>query len=44
MDLVLKQVVGPSVENCMVDLGVCATQFKVYVTSLGTYVLVIGMN
>ena len=44
MDSGVKQAVGPSVDNCMVDLGGCVTQFKVYVTSLGTYVLVIGMN
>ena len=40
----IKQVVGHSVDNCMVDLGVCVTQVKVYVTSLGTYDLIIGMN
>jgi hypothetical protein len=30
-----KQVVGPSVDNCIVDLGVCTTGLKVYVTALG---------
>ena len=32
------------VENCKVDLGVCLTKLKVYVTALGTYDLVIGMD
>ena len=44
MDSGVKQAVGPSVDNCRVDLGVCVTQVKVYVTSLGTYDLIIGMN
>jgi hypothetical protein len=39
-----KQVVGPSVDNCIVDLGVCTTRLKVYVTSLGMYDLIIGMD
>jgi hypothetical protein len=39
-----KQVVGPSVDNCLVDLGVCTTRLKVYVTALGTYDLIIGMD
>jgi hypothetical protein len=39
-----KQAVGPSVDNCMVDLGVCTTRLKVYVTALGTYDLIIGMD
>ena len=29
-----KQAIGPSVDNCIVDLGVCTTRLKVYVTSL----------
>jgi hypothetical protein len=37
-------VVGPSVDNCLVDLGVCTTRLKVYVTALGTYDLIIGMD
>ena len=40
----VKQAVGPSVDKCVVDLGVCVTQVKVYVTTLGTYDLIIGMN
>jgi hypothetical protein len=39
-----KQVVGPSVDNCIVDLGVCTTRLKVYVTALGAYDLIIGMD
>jgi hypothetical protein len=39
-----KQVVGPSVDNCIVDLGVCTTRLKVYVTALGAYDLIIGMH
>ena len=39
-----KQAVGPSVDNCIVDLGVCTTRLKVYVTALGTYDLIIGMD
>ena len=32
-----KQEVGPSINNFLVDLEVCITRLKVYVTSLGTY-------
>jgi hypothetical protein len=39
-----KQTVGPSVDNYLVDLGVCTTRLKVYVTALGTYDLIIGMD
>jgi hypothetical protein len=39
-----KQVVGPSVDNCIVDLGVCTTRLKVYITALGAYDLIIGMD
>jgi hypothetical protein len=39
-----KQVVGPSVDNCIVDLGVCNTRLKVYATSLGAYDLIIAMD
>jgi hypothetical protein len=39
-----KQAVGPSVDNCLVDLGVCTTRLKVYVTALDTYDLIIGMD
>jgi hypothetical protein len=39
-----KQVVGPSINNFLVDLGVCTTRLKVYVTTLGTYDLIIGMD
>jgi hypothetical protein len=39
-----KQAVGPSVDNCMVNLGVCTTRLKVYVTALRVYDLIIGMD
>jgi hypothetical protein len=39
-----KQAVGPSIDNCIVDLGVCTTRLKVYVTVLGAYDLIIGMD
>ena len=39
-----KQAVGPSVDNCIVDLGVCNTKLKVYITALGAYDLIIGMD
>jgi hypothetical protein len=39
-----KQAVGPSVDNCIVDLGVCTTRLKVYVTALGAYNLITGMD
>jgi hypothetical protein len=39
-----KQAVGPSVDNCIVYLGVCTTRLKVYVTALGAYDLIIGMD
>jgi hypothetical protein len=39
-----KQAVGPSVDNYIVDLGVCTTRLKVYVISLGAYDLIIGMD
>jgi hypothetical protein len=39
-----KQAVGPSVDDYIVDLGVCTTRLKVYVTALGAYDLIIGMD
>jgi hypothetical protein len=39
-----KQAVGPSVDNCIVDLGAHTTRLKVYVTTLGAYDLIIGMD
>jgi hypothetical protein len=39
-----KQTVGPSIDNCIVDLGVCTTRLKVYITALGAYDLIIGMD
>jgi hypothetical protein len=39
-----KQAVGPSVDNCIVDLGVFTTRLKVYVTTPGAYDLIIGMD
>lgn len=38
------QSVDLSVEECKINLGVCLTKLKVYVTALGTYDLVIGMD
>jgi len=38
------QAVGPSVDNCIVNLGVCTTRLKVYITALRAYDLIIGMN
>jgi hypothetical protein len=40
----IKQVVGPIVDNCIVDLGMCTTRFKVYVTALRSYDQIIGMD
>ena len=39
-----KQAVGPSIDNCLLDLGVCTTRLKVYITALRTYELIIGMD
>jgi hypothetical protein len=39
-----KQAIRPSVDNCIVDLGVCTPRLKVYVTALGAYDLIIGMD
>jgi hypothetical protein len=39
-----KQVIGSSIENCFVDIGVCNTRLKVYVTAIGMYDLIIGMD
>jgi hypothetical protein len=44
MDSGEKQVIGPSINNCLVDLGVCITRLKVYIIALGTYDLIIGMD
>lgn len=38
------QFVDLNVKECKVDLGICSTKLKVYVTALGTYDLVIGMD
>eukprot|EP00253_Pinus_taeda_P029272 PITA_29272 len=38
------QSVGLSVDQCKIDLVVCTTKLKVYVTALGTYDLIIGMD
>jgi hypothetical protein len=39
-----KQVVGPSIDNFLIGLGVCTTRLKVYVTTLETYDVIIGMD
>jgi hypothetical protein len=39
-----KPAVKPSIDNCLVDLGVCTTMLKVYVTALGTYDVIIKMD
>ena len=44
MDSGEKQSIGPSIDNCIVYLGVCTTRLKVYVTALGKYDLIIGMD
>jgi hypothetical protein len=44
MSLGEKQVVGPRIDNYLLELGVCTTRLKVYVTALGTYDLIIGMD
>ena len=44
MDSGQKKVVGPSVDNCLVDLGVCTIRLKVYITALEVYDLIIGMD
>eukprot|EP00253_Pinus_taeda_P028742 PITA_28742 len=38
------QTVDLSVDQCGINLGVCLTKLKVYVTALGTYDLIIGMD
>eukprot|EP00253_Pinus_taeda_P029424 PITA_29424 len=38
------QTVGLSVDQCKIDLGVYSTKLRVYVTALGTYDLIIGMD
>ena len=40
----VKQAVGPSVDQCQVNLGVCMTKLKAYVTELGTYDVIVGMD
>jgi hypothetical protein len=44
MDSGEKQEVGSSIDNFLVDLGVCTTKLKVYITSLETYGLIIRMD
>jgi hypothetical protein len=39
-----KKAVGPSIDNCIVDLGVCTTRLKVYTIALRAYELIIGMD
>jgi hypothetical protein len=39
-----KKEIGPSIQNCLVDLGVCNTRLKVYVTTLRMYDLIIRMD
>eukprot|EP00253_Pinus_taeda_P010441 PITA_10441 len=39
-----KQAEGPSVDQCQVNLGVCMTKLKAYVTELGTYDVIFGMD
>jgi len=38
------QTIGFSVDQCNIDLGSCSTKLKVYVTALGTYDLIVGMD
>jgi hypothetical protein len=39
-----KQAVGPSVNNCLVYPRVCTTRLKVYITALGNFDLIIGID
>lgn len=38
------QSIDLSVDQCKIDLGVCSTKLKVYVTTLGTYDFVISID
>jgi len=38
------QYVGPLVRDCTLDLGVCTTSINLYVTTLGSYDLIVGMD
>ena len=40
----VKQAIGLKVRGCQVDLGVCTTKLDAYVTNLGTYDLIVGMD
>ena len=40
----IKQAIGPSVDQCQVNLGVCMTKFKAYVIALGMYDVIIRMD
>ena len=40
----IKLAVGPSVDQCQVNLRVCITKLKAYVIALGTYDVIIGMD
>ena len=40
----IKKAVGPSGNQCQVNLGVCTTKLKVYITKLGTYDVIIRMD
>ena len=40
----IKKVIGPSVDQCQVNLGVCMTKLNTHVIELGTYDIIIGME
>ena len=40
----IKQAVGPTIDQCQVNLGVCMTKLKAYATELGTYDVIVGMG
>ena len=40
----VKQVLGPSVDQCQVKIGVCITKLKAYIIALGMYDVIIGMD
>ena len=40
----VKQAIGLKVRGCQVELGVCTTKMDAYVTNLGTYDLIVGMD
>ena len=44
MDSRIKQAVGPSIDQCQVNLKLCITKLKAYLIALGAYNVIIGMD